>query len=111
MAAVTFVRSGLMMPGKFPQGQRYVENRIKWLKEKFGVEASLMVLLGGTSRAESPWSRSRIASPRSRRSDERSSVARFPKSSPPSRRSVRARRDEGSDLAEDPVIDHLMPVA
>jgi hypothetical protein len=47
MAAVTFVRSGLMMPGKFPQGQRYVENRIKWLKEKFGVEASLMVLLGG----------------------------------------------------------------
>ena len=45
--AVTFVRSGLMMPGKFQQGQQYVENRIKWLKENFGVEASLMVGLGG----------------------------------------------------------------
>jgi hypothetical protein len=45
--AVTFVRSGLMMPGKFPQAQQYVENRIGWLKENYGVEASLMVLLGG----------------------------------------------------------------
>jgi hypothetical protein len=45
--AVTFVRSALMVPGKFPEAQQYVEKRIKWLKEKFGVEASLMVLLGG----------------------------------------------------------------
>jgi hypothetical protein len=35
------------MPGKFPQAHEYVEKRIKWLKEKFGVEASLMTLLGG----------------------------------------------------------------
>ena len=45
--SVTFVRSSLMMPGKFPQAHEYVEKRIKWLKEKFGVEASLMTLLGG----------------------------------------------------------------
>jgi len=45
--AVTFVRSALMVPGKFPQAHEYIEKRIKWLKEKFGVEASLMVLLGG----------------------------------------------------------------
>ena len=45
--AVTFVRSALMVPGKFPQAHEYLEKRIKWLKEKFGVEASLMVLLGG----------------------------------------------------------------
>ena len=45
--AVTFVRSALMVPGKFPQAQEYLEKRIKWLKEKFGVEPSLMVLLGG----------------------------------------------------------------
>lgn len=45
--AVTFVRSGLMMPGKFPDGHKYVESRIKWLKDNFGVEASLMTLLGG----------------------------------------------------------------
>ena len=45
--AVTFVRSALMVPGKFPQAQEYLEKRIKWLKEKFDVEASLAVLLGG----------------------------------------------------------------
>src|SRR6516165_10716212 len=45
--SVTFVRSALMVPGKFPQAHEYLEKRIKWLKEKFGVEASLMVLLGG----------------------------------------------------------------
>ena len=45
--SVTFVRSALMVPGKFPQAHEYLEKRIKWLKEKFGVEASLMALLGG----------------------------------------------------------------
>src|SRR5215469_8773670 len=45
--SVTFVRSALMVPGKFPQAHEYLEKRIKWLKEKFGVEPSLMVLLGG----------------------------------------------------------------
>jgi hypothetical protein len=45
--AVTFVRSALMVPGKFPQAHEYLEKRMKWLKEKFGVEASLMALLGG----------------------------------------------------------------
>ena len=45
--SVTFVRSGLMMPGKFQQGQQYVENRIKWMKENYGAELSLMVGLGG----------------------------------------------------------------
>ncbi len=47
MAAVPFVRSGIMMPGKFQQGQQYVENRIKWMNENYGTEASLMVQLGG----------------------------------------------------------------
>lgn len=45
--AVTFVRSGLMMPGKFSQAQEFVQNRSKWLKENFGVELTTMVLLGG----------------------------------------------------------------
>lgn len=45
--SVTFIRSGVMMPGKFPEGHKYVESRIKWLKDTFGVEASLMTLLGG----------------------------------------------------------------
>src|SRR6516165_8302746 len=45
--AVTFVRSALMVPGKFPQAHEYLEKRIKWLKEKFDVEVSLMALLGG----------------------------------------------------------------
>jgi hypothetical protein len=45
--AVTFVRSALMVPGKFPQAHEYLETRIKWLKVEFGVEASLMALLGG----------------------------------------------------------------
>ena len=83
--AVTFVRSALMVPGKFPQAHEYLEKRIKWLKEKFGVEASLMVLLGGKW-AGSPRSQSRIASLRSRRFGERSSAARFQKSLPPGQR-------------------------
>ena len=45
--AVTFVRSALMVPGKFPQAQEYLEKRIKWLKETFGLEVSLMVGFGG----------------------------------------------------------------
>ncbi len=45
--SVTFVRSGLMIPGKCPDGHKYVESRIKYMKDKFGVEASLMSLLGG----------------------------------------------------------------
>ena len=45
--SVTFVRSGLMMPGRFPDGQKYVASRIKYMKDNFGVEASLMSLLGG----------------------------------------------------------------
>ena len=45
--AFTFVRSGIMMPGKFQQGQQYVQNRIKWMNENYGAEASLMVQLGG----------------------------------------------------------------
>jgi hypothetical protein len=78
MAAVTFVRSGLMMPGKFPQGQRYVENRIKWLKEKFGVEASLMVLLGGqVGRIAMVAEQDSVAQIEKIRRE--SSVARFPK--------------------------------
>lgn len=45
--AVTFVRSGLMMPGKFSQAQEFVLNRSKWLKDNFGIEPTTMVLLGG----------------------------------------------------------------
>ncbi len=45
--SVTFVRSGQMMPGKFQQGQQYVENRIKWMNENHGADLSLMVQLGG----------------------------------------------------------------
>ena len=45
--SVTCVRSGLMMPGKFQQGQQYVENRIRFMKENYGTEASLMIGLGG----------------------------------------------------------------
>ena len=41
--SVTFVRSGQMMPGKFQQGQQYVQNRINWMKESYGAELSLMV--------------------------------------------------------------------
>jgi len=94
--AVTFVRSALMVPGKFPQAHEYLEKRIKWLKEKFGVEPSLMVLLGG--QVSRPRSQSRIASLRSRRSGERSSAARFQKSSPPGQRvcSCPARQEIGS---------------
>ena len=45
--SVTFVRSGIMMPGKYPQAHKYVENRIKWLKDTYGVNADLMIGLGG----------------------------------------------------------------
>jgi len=45
--AVTFVRSGLMMPGKYREAQQYVEDRNKWLKDAFDIEPTLMVLLGG----------------------------------------------------------------
>ena len=45
--SVTFVRSSCCMPGKIPEGHQYFKKRIKWLKETFGVEASLMVNLGG----------------------------------------------------------------
>ena len=44
---VTFVRSGLMLPGKFAEGQQFVQNRIKWLKESFGIDATMMAALGG----------------------------------------------------------------
>ena len=108
--AVTFVRSALMVPGKFPQAHEYLEKRIKWLKEKFGVEASLMALLGGQV--------GRIATV-----TEQDSVAQIEKIrreivggalpkelATGARGSVRARRDNRSDLAENPVID-LIPIA
>ncbi len=44
---VTFVRSGLMMTGKFPEAQQFVKNRSMFLKENFGVETTVMALLGG----------------------------------------------------------------
>jgi len=46
--AVTFVRSGLMMPGKYGEAQEFVANRNKWLNETFGIDPCLMVLLGGS---------------------------------------------------------------
>ena len=45
--AVTFVRSGLMMPGKYKEAHQFVENRNKWLNDTFGIDPCLMVLLGG----------------------------------------------------------------
>ena len=108
--AVTFVRSALMVPGKFPQAHEYLEKRIKWLKEKFGVEASLMALLGGQV--------GRIATV-----TEQDSVAQIEKNSARDRRgrtskgtrhrgrgSVRTRRNKRSDWAENPIID-LIPIA
>jgi len=44
---VTFVRSGLMMTGKFPQAEQFVRNRAQFIKEKFGVDTTVMTLLGG----------------------------------------------------------------
>ncbi len=46
--AVTFVRSGLMMPGKYKEAHQFVENRNKWLNDTFGIDPCLMVLLGGS---------------------------------------------------------------
>ncbi len=45
--SVTFVRSGQMMPGKFPDAQAYVHKRRQWLKDTFGIESSVMTQLGG----------------------------------------------------------------
>jgi hypothetical protein len=93
-----------MVPGKFPQAQEYLEKRIKWLKEKFGVEASLMVLLGGQV--------GRIATV-----SEEDSVVQIEKI----RREIvggalpkelatgaEGRRGERSDLAENPIIDLIL---
>jgi hypothetical protein len=44
---VTFVRSGLMAPGKFQEGQQFVQNRINFMNENYGLEGQLMVGLGG----------------------------------------------------------------
>ena len=46
--SVTFVRSGLMMPGKFKEGQAFVQKRRQWLADTYGVEASIMTQLGGS---------------------------------------------------------------
>ncbi len=45
--AVTFVRSGLMTPGKYKEAMQWVQTRNKWLNETFGVDPQLQVLLGG----------------------------------------------------------------
>lgn len=45
--SVTFVRSGLMMTGKFPEAHQFMEDRVKWLHETFDVQSSIMTLLGG----------------------------------------------------------------
>ena len=45
--AVTFVRSGLMTPGKYKEAMQWVQTRNKWLNETFGVDPTLQVLLGG----------------------------------------------------------------
>jgi len=45
--AVTFVRSGLMMPGKYKEAMQWVGTRNKWLRETFDVDPTLQVLLGG----------------------------------------------------------------
>ena len=44
---VTIVRSGLMMPGKFPQAQEFVKKRSEWFKKNYGVDLTTMALLGG----------------------------------------------------------------
>jgi len=45
--AVTFVRSGQMMPGKYKEAMQFVETRNKWLKDTFGIDPLTQVLLGG----------------------------------------------------------------
>lgn len=45
--SVTFVRSGIMMPGKFPDAHKYVESRVNWLRDTQNVDVTLMTLLGG----------------------------------------------------------------
>ena len=45
--AVTFVRSGLMTPGKYKEAMQWVVDRNLWLMETFDIEPALMVLLGG----------------------------------------------------------------
>ena len=95
--AVTFVRSALMVPGKFPQAHEYLEKRIKWLKEKFGVEASLAVLLGGqVGRIATVTEQDSVAQIEKIR--RRSSAAHFQRSSPPGQRvySCPARPEIGS---------------
>ena len=44
---VTFVRSGLMMTGKFPDAEKFVRDRANWLEQNFDVKSNVMVLLGG----------------------------------------------------------------
>ena len=45
--SVTFVRSGQMMPGKFREAQEFIQRRRQWLGETYGIEPSIMTLLGG----------------------------------------------------------------
>ena len=45
--SVTFVRSGQMMPGKFPEAHAFVQKRRQWLNDTFGIEPSIMTQLGG----------------------------------------------------------------
>ena len=44
---VTFVRSGLMMTGRFPDAEQFIRNRSEWLEKNFDVKSTVMVLLGG----------------------------------------------------------------
>lgn len=44
---VTFVRSGLMMTGKYPEAEQFVRNRSEWLEKNFDLKSTVMVLLGG----------------------------------------------------------------
>ncbi len=44
---VTFVRSGLMMTGKYPDAQQFVRDRSEWLEKNFDVKSTVMALLGG----------------------------------------------------------------
>lgn len=44
---VTFVRSGLMMTGKYPDAENFVRARSEWLDKNFDVKSTVMVLLGG----------------------------------------------------------------
>ena len=53
--AVTFVRSALMVPGKFPKRMNTSKKRIKWLKAKFGVEASFIVTIARSIASMCYW--------------------------------------------------------